>query len=69
LSNYKDHFDIEQFSASTLKKIKSEDQRLAQLLSLYGYSNVRNIGLVIAQILKSDILLFLDDDVVVNDPR
>jgi len=67
LRSYKDYFDIEQFSVSTLRKINSKDQNLAQLLSLYGYSNVRNVGLAIAQILKSDILVFLDDDVVVND--
>lgn len=69
LSNYKNCFGIKQFSASTLTKINCKDQNLAQLLSLYGYSNVRNIGLTVAQILKSDILVFLDDDVVVNDQR
>jgi hypothetical protein len=69
LNSYKDCFNIKQFSASTLKKINSEDQNLAQFLNLYGYSNVRNTGLAIAQILKSDILVFLDDDVVVNDQR
>ena len=46
-----------------------KDQKIAQLLRLYGYSNVRNIGLVIAQILESDVLVFLDDDVVVSDSR
>ena len=69
LNSYKDYFDIKQFSASTLERINSKDQNLAQLLNSYGYSNVRNIGLAIAQILKSEILVFLDDDVVVNDPR
>lgn len=69
LTSYKDYFDIKQFSASTLKRINAKDQNLAQLLNLYGYSNVRNIGLAIAQILKSDMLVFLDDDIVVDDPR
>ncbi len=69
LSNYKNCFDIKQFSASTLTKINRKDQNLAQLLSIYGYSNVRNIGLTVAQILKSDIIIFLDDDVIVNDQR
>ena len=68
LNSYKD-YDIKQFSASTLRKINSKDQKLAQLLRLYGYSNIRNIGLAIAQILESDVLVFLDDDVVVNDSR
>ncbi len=69
LSSYKDYFDIKQFSVSTLRKMTSKDQKLAQLLRLYGYSNVRNIGSIIAQILESDVLVFLDDDVVVNDSR
>jgi hypothetical protein len=69
LSDYEDCFKIRPFSASTLRKISSKDQNLASLLSLYGYSNIRNIGLAIAQILKSDCLVFLDDDVVVNDRK
>lgn len=69
LSKYEDQFEINQFSTSTLKKINAYDKNLAQLLSLYGYSNVRNIGLITAQILKSDILVFLDDDVVINDQK
>jgi hypothetical protein len=36
-------------------------------LSLMGYSNVRNIGLVIGQILGSEAVIFLDDDEVVTD--
>lgn len=67
ISNYENDFNIKQFSASTLRKIISKEKRLAKLLSLYGYSNVRNLGLVIAQILNSDIIVFLDDDVIVND--
>ena len=69
LNKYKDYFEIKPFSASTLKQISSKDQNLASLLSFYGYSNIRNIGLVIAQILKSNYLIFLDDDVVVNDQK
>jgi len=69
LKGYKNYFDIKPFSMSTLKRICSADSNLVRLLSLYGYANVRNIGLVIAQILKSDVIVFLDDDVVVNDPK
>lgn len=67
LKEYEDSFNIRQFSTSTLEKMKSEDNSLAGLLSLHGYSNVRNIGLIIAQVLGSDILYFLDDDVVIDD--
>ncbi|MGD8545667.1 MAG: hypothetical protein PVH12_05775, partial [Candidatus Bathyarchaeota archaeon] len=69
LNNYKDYFEIRTFSASTLNKLSFKDQNLANLLSFYGYSNIRNLGLVIAQILRSNYLVFLDDDVVVNDPK
>lgn len=69
VNDYKDYFDIHHFSASTLRKIIAEDHYLGRLLSIYGYSNVRNVGLAIAQILKSDLIVFLDDDVIVNDQR
>jgi len=69
LNKYKNYFEIRPFSASTLKKISSKDQNLANLLNFYGYSNIRNIGLVITQILRSNYLVFLDDDVVVNDQK
>jgi GT2 family glycosyltransferase len=67
INDYKNTFDITQFSASTLRKINSINRNLATLFDLYGYSNIRNIGLAIAQILKSDIIVFLDDDVIVDD--
>ncbi len=69
LNKYQDQFEITQFSTSAMKKIGAYDRNLTQLLSLYGYSNVRNTGLATAQILKSDILVFLDDDVVIDDQR
>jgi hypothetical protein len=67
IGNYKDWFNIQLVSASKLREIESKETSLAQVLNLYGYSNIRNIGLAVAQILKSDILIFLDDDVIVND--
>ncbi len=69
ISNYKDCFDIKQFFPSTLKKMYVTKENIGQLLSLYGYSNVRNAGLAAGQILKSDIIIFLDDDTIVNDQR
>jgi glycosyltransferase involved in cell wall biosynthesis len=68
LEGYKDDLNVKQFSASTLKELIREEEGLSDILSVYGYSNVRNIGLAIAQILKSDTLVFLDDDVVIRDP-
>lgn len=67
ISYYEDDFNIKQLSATTLRNLILEKESLARLLSLYGYSNVRNLGLAIAQVLNSDIIVFLDDDVIVND--
>lgn len=67
LSSYENDFNLKQISASTLRKMIMKEESLSRLLSFYGYSNVRNLGLVIAQILNSDIVIFLDDDVIVND--
>ncbi len=67
LCNYENYFNVNQFSASTLRKLTLKEKKLSRLLSFYGYSNVRNLGLATAQILNSDVLVFLDDDVIVND--
>lgn len=64
---YQSCFNIKSFSGFTLNKLLSTDENLASLLNLYGYSNIRNLGLAAAQILNSDIIVFLDDDVIVND--
>ena len=52
-------------------------QRLEQLgfgdtadkIGVHGYSAVRNLGLVISNILGFDSVVFLDDDEVVEDPE
>lgn len=64
--------DLTVFSHPELKKIhqRIEDTELKDLISfltLDGYSNIRNLGLVIAQILHSDLVVFIDDDEVVAD--
>lgn len=41
---------------------------LAELLSLRGYSNVRNLCLFIPHVLGSDVAVFIDDDEVFEDP-
>lgn len=38
-------------------------------VSLVGYSGVRNVGLVVAAILEHDHVIFIDDDVVIDDPQ
>jgi hypothetical protein len=67
LKGYEGNFEIDQFSSSTLKRLNSEDKTLARLVNMSGYSNVRNVGLAISQIMNADILYFLDDDVVISD--
>ena len=64
--------DIISFSSSDLDYLVSRLKKralskFAVLLNLIGYSNVRNIGLVISQILGSEAVIFLDDDEVVTD--
>lgn len=41
---------------------------LAELLSLRGYSNVRNLCLFIPHVLGSNVAVFIDDDEVFEDP-
>lgn len=60
------------FSSSDLKFVVSHLKKkgfseFAVLLNLIGYSNVRNVGLVIGQIMKSEAIIFLDDDEVITD--
>jgi hypothetical protein len=53
------------FLVSRLKKRALS--KFAVTLNMMGYSNVRNIGLLIGQILGSEAIIFLDDDEVVTD--
>lgn len=62
------------FGRSELKKIhhRLEDSELKDVLPLLdpeGYSNIRNLGLLVAQILHFDSIFFIDDDEVVLDPE
>jgi hypothetical protein len=38
-------------------------------LDIHGYSNMRNLSLILAQLLNADIMVSLDDDEYVTDPR
>ncbi|NIP66640.1 hypothetical protein GWN63_00870 [Candidatus Bathyarchaeota archaeon] len=64
--------NITSFSALDLEFLVSQLKmrsfsELADLLSLVGYSNVRNVGLAIGQILESEAIIFLDDDEMITD--
>ncbi|MFR5846028.1 MAG: hypothetical protein ACLUEU_09820 [Oscillospiraceae bacterium] len=62
------------FTAGDLREIAGVlrnaglSDRGAQLLSLFGYSNVRNICLLAASILTADATLLIDDDEVFELP-
>ena len=42
--------------------------KIASKVSLRGYGNVRNVGLVLAQAFGFDAAIFLDDDEIIDDP-
>jgi hypothetical protein len=44
------------------------DQDALDFLSVDGYANIRNTGLIVAQILGAKELVFVDDDAYVDDP-
>jgi hypothetical protein len=39
-----------------------------RLLDIHGYSNMRNLSLILAQLFEADILISIDDDEYVTDP-
>lgn len=41
----------------------------AEGVGLYGYGGVRNVALVVAAVLEHDVVVYLDDDVVIDDPE
>lgn len=54
------------FSHSHLKKLKEFAN--SDLLSITGYSNIRNMCLVLANILDAEIAILIDDDEYITDP-
>ena len=61
------------FSHSELKSVvgflnSQEEEGLAPLLQLRGYSNVRNLCLAIPHLLGSDVVILIDDDEIFEDP-
>jgi glycosyltransferase involved in cell wall biosynthesis len=71
LKEHSRRLDIMSFSFTDLKFLVSHLEKtfseFTVLLSLIGYSNIRNLGLVISQILESEAVIFLDDDEVITD--
>ncbi len=61
------------FSNSHLKRFRRYlDQRgfekISPLIDLNGFSKIRNTGLLLAQVLSMDVVIFIDNDEVVEDP-
>jgi uncharacterized integral membrane protein/glycosyltransferase involved in cell wall biosynthesis len=61
------------FSSLHLKLLRRNlDQRgfkkFSSLMDLKGFSRIRNIGLLLAQALSMDVVIFIDNDEVVEDP-
>jgi hypothetical protein len=62
------------FGYSHLEKIKkilasSGKNKFNSLLKLEGYSSIRNLGLVSGEIFSGEIIVFIDDDEVFEDPH
>jgi len=62
------------FSTHHLKILRRYlDQRgfkkLSSLTNLKGFSKIRNTGLLLAQVLSMDVVIFIDNDEVVEDPN
>lgn len=67
------HVKTHIFSHSHLKRIQkvlaeSSGEKFADLLSLEGYSNIRNLCLFLPHLLSSDVAVLIDDDEVFEDP-
>src|SRR3990170_5386697 len=62
------------FSTHHLKILRRYlDQRgfrkLSSLMDLKGFSKIRNTGLLLAQALSMDVVIFIDNDEVIEDPK
>ena len=73
IGNSKADVKVRLFSHSHLKQIhRILDEvgggRFVELLSLRGYSNIRNLCLFLPHLLESDIAVLIDDDEVFEDP-
>jgi hypothetical protein len=74
LSKFKDRLKIYWFSHSELEKFHNKlfGENLSfqqKYLSLEGYSNIRNLCIIIPHILRSEAAILIDDDEVISDPK
>jgi len=73
LNNLNLKFPLYFVSHSHIQNITSSCSSLQseckQFVSLSGYSNIKNSTLMIAEIMDSDVVTFVDDDEYVNDPE
>ena len=72
IRKFKNDFQILQFGISDLNVIHQHLQKLGlesyiPFINLRGYSNVRNIGLIVSHLLGSDVIVGLDDDEIIVD--
>lgn len=74
IAPFKSSFPIAQFAASELALLQERLARLGfhqhqdqELVSLQGYGNVRNLQLIGAYLLGSQVIVGLDDDEVITD--
>lgn len=74
IGKFKNKYDITLFSYPELEAIKREltDRgldELSGLVSLKGYSNVRNACLIAATLSEAEVAVFFDDDELMKDPH
>lgn len=74
IDKYKEFFPIMAVSVLDVWKIhefieKNELELIRLRVNMKPYSNFRNFGLIVAKILKSKIVLYIDDDQIVKEPN
>ncbi len=69
LAGAKPEVEVVVFAPSQLRKLKAliDDQELSSLLSLQGYSNIRNLCILIPHLFEAEAIIFVDDDEVFED--
>lgn len=73
VADFKDDWQITQLSFSDIDLFKKhlrgkKKSHLTELISLFGYSNVRNMCLVAAHLKGAEVVILFDDDEVLEDP-
>lgn len=75
VDGFKDEFPVTCLSHSFERKLKdrvaelASDEGLTDLVSLTGYSNIRNMCLIAAELAGSELCVLFDDDEVYEDPE